>query len=146
MPHIPRPVSDPAHVGRVRRWVAALRSGEYAQTREALHNAETGGYCCLGVACDLFVRAHDGYEWRDDPNAPVTQLPAVAGHDFLTADHLLPRPVAEWLGIPGAAAPEVVVEGSDYWDDLAPLHELNDRGLPFDEIADLIEATYLPGP
>lgn len=31
------------------KWVAALESGEYSQTRSKLHN--NSGYCCLGVAC-----------------------------------------------------------------------------------------------
>ena len=30
-------------------WLKALRSGEYIQTASALHNSETGGFCCLGV-------------------------------------------------------------------------------------------------
>lgn len=40
-----------------KKWVAALRSGKYKQTQGALRKAfgpgESGGYCCLGVACDL---------------------------------------------------------------------------------------------
>lgn len=34
------------------KWVAALRSGEYAQARERLGNS-VNGYCCLGVACKV---------------------------------------------------------------------------------------------
>jgi hypothetical protein len=35
-----------------KRWIAALRSGEYKQGRFTLcHDDE---YCCLGVACDVF--------------------------------------------------------------------------------------------
>lgn len=30
-------------------WLKALRSGEYSQVEGALHNANTGGFCCLGV-------------------------------------------------------------------------------------------------
>jgi hypothetical protein len=33
------------------KWVAALRSGNYKQTKVCLHNKE--GYCCLGVLCDV---------------------------------------------------------------------------------------------
>lgn len=35
------------------RWVAALRSGNYAQGRG--HLKEDAGYCCLGVLCELAV-------------------------------------------------------------------------------------------
>lgn len=33
------------------KWVAALRSGEYKQTRLVLQ--DQNGFCCLGVLCDL---------------------------------------------------------------------------------------------
>lgn len=33
------------------RWVEALRSGEYNQTRGRLR--DDAGYCCLGVLCDI---------------------------------------------------------------------------------------------
>lgn len=31
------------------KWLKALRSGEYSQTRETLYDPETKGFCCLGV-------------------------------------------------------------------------------------------------
>lgn len=40
------------------RWVRALRSGEYEQTRGRLRDAT--GFCCYGVACDLIDP--DGWE------------------------------------------------------------------------------------
>ena len=33
------------------KWVAALRSGEYKQGRDVLHNNKSNTYCCLGVLC-----------------------------------------------------------------------------------------------
>lgn len=33
------------------KWIEALRSGVYKQTKSALKNAE--GYCCLGVLCEV---------------------------------------------------------------------------------------------
>jgi hypothetical protein len=33
-------------------WLAALRSGEYKQCRDTLKSIN-GGFCCLGVACDI---------------------------------------------------------------------------------------------
>jgi hypothetical protein len=35
------------------KWIKALRSGKYKQTTGTLQNKE--GYCCLGVACELFI-------------------------------------------------------------------------------------------
>ena len=42
----------------VARWVAALRSGEYAQTTGRLR--DDAGYCCLGVAFDLLAKDGKG--------------------------------------------------------------------------------------
>jgi hypothetical protein len=33
-----------------KKWIAALRSGEYKQGKEMLYNHDTKEYCCLGVA------------------------------------------------------------------------------------------------
>lgn len=42
------------------KWIAALTSGEYEQTRNYLHR--TGdGYCCLGVLCEVM----DPGQWRN---------------------------------------------------------------------------------
>lgn len=40
------------------KWVAALRSGKYQQTRRMLHRLEDDvdtdrGHCCLGVLCEI---------------------------------------------------------------------------------------------
>lgn len=52
------------------KWLAALRSGEYKQGREALRSRD-GGYCCLGVlvACSgdnpPLDRAYPSRGWLD---------------------------------------------------------------------------------
>jgi hypothetical protein len=38
------------------KWVEALRSGEYQQTKSYLHDID--GYCCLGVLCDVSGEGH----------------------------------------------------------------------------------------
>lgn len=40
------------------KWVEALRSGKYTQSRSRLRS--DSGYCCLGVLCDVIEPA----EWR----------------------------------------------------------------------------------
>lgn len=37
-----------------KKWLKALRSGEYTQTRGVLHN--DNGFCCLGVLCDIYAK------------------------------------------------------------------------------------------
>ncbi len=46
-------------------WVKALRSGEYQQGKE--HLRKDGQYCCLGVLCDLAIKAGllYGVDWID---------------------------------------------------------------------------------
>lgn len=41
------------------KWLEALRSGKYQQTRKVLR--DSNGYCCLGVLCDVM-----GVEWVKD--------------------------------------------------------------------------------
>jgi hypothetical protein len=42
---------------QIETWVEALRSGEYKQTTGALQ--DNSGYCCLGVACRVFIPKDD---------------------------------------------------------------------------------------
>ena len=116
-------------------WVAALRSGEYEQATGGLR--DDGSYCCLGVACELGVRAGvvewikaddgDGYRQTgstDRPNPDV--LPAVMG-DWLGLAHAAGQTV-EWHSTdPESTGVDNLAEINDYleWD--------------FDQIADLIE-------
>ena len=43
------------------KWVAALRSGRYRQSKEYLY-VPNHGYCCLGVLCDIV----DDSKWVDN--------------------------------------------------------------------------------
>lgn len=38
---------------RVRKWIAALRSGEFKQAKERLYDKDCDGHCCLGVARNI---------------------------------------------------------------------------------------------
>ena len=102
------------------KWVSALRSGDYQQTKYYLHTGD--GFCCLGVLCDLYGKEHNvewnlanngnNYEFQDRPSCP-------------------PFSVTEWAGI---------VSSNPYICSRSfTLAELNDNGSTFNEIADLIE-------
>ncbi len=56
-------ITQAQHAKR-QEWLAALRSGKYQQTEGILHSAETGGFCCLGVACDISGIG----KWNEDSN------------------------------------------------------------------------------
>ena len=106
------------------KWVAALRSGEYAQTSYALTNGK--GFCCLGVACEISGLGH----WEDGPNGEWVYAVGDDKHH-----ELLPLPVKNWLGLgtdEGAFNP-------DGWGE-ETLANLNDAGKRFVSIAKIIES------
>lgn len=129
------------NVDIARRWVAALRSGEYRQGRNQLTRLTFDGDldCCLGVLCKIAVA--DGVI---DPK----QVEALEGEvEYAGQAAVLPRVVMDWVGLDhtqGEVRPLRSVR------DVAPgdwyrLSALNDDGKDFDYIADVIEAS-LPLP
>jgi hypothetical protein len=106
-------------------WVAALRSGKYTQSRNALRTVS--GYCCLGVLCDIAAKETDMGEWVN----------TVHGWKFVPKDRqygstsdILASPVMEWAGL--------TKRNPDTKD--GSLAYNNDHGKSFLEIADMIEA------
>lgn len=45
------------------KWIAALRSGDYKQTKNALKNSYSDSYCCLGVLCVVSGIEAGGYAY-----------------------------------------------------------------------------------
>jgi len=99
-------------------WIAALRSGKYKQGTGAL--CDDGRFCCLGVACDLAVKA--GVDLSIGKRGSNTTFDEKFG--------MLPRKVQCWLGLASD-------NGSMIGDTLV---SMNDIGSTFSEIADLIES------
>lgn len=77
----------PPNKENLRKWVAALRSGEFRQGRNRLFNAgdylaeEPESYCCLGVVCEIMEREgtvepdpHDGRHWRERAVLPQSAM------------------------------------------------------------------------
>lgn len=72
-----------------RKWVKALRSGEYLQGRGQLVSDDGKNFCCLGVLADVM-----GCEWQEStsefcstlvPILPRGRKPlAIRGEDFLS--------------------------------------------------------------
>lgn len=116
------------------QWVAALRSGEYwqGQGRLAAATEESDpeiSYCCLGVLCDLAVKAGVDVTVETDGSGGKT---FDGGRDFP------PPKVLEWSGLEDHqwGLPQAVYFDDNQFDDLA---SLNDNGATFDQIADIIE-------
>lgn len=72
-------------------WIAALESGVYPKGKSALMN-DIGGFCCLGVLCDLYAKEHDA-GWTSD-GFGLTIEGTTKGPDSLVPDE-----VRAWAGI-----------------------------------------------
>ncbi len=103
-----------------KQWVEALRSGKYQQTKNALRDG--AGFCCLGVACDI-----SGVGSWDEDGDHKGRLTYRA--DNARAD-VLPIAVQKWLGL----------KYCDSSFDDEQLSAMNDSGVSFDRIADIIES------
>ncbi len=110
-----------------KKWVAALKSGEYKQTRKELRNKD--GFCCLGVLCDLYKEETKDGEWSE----------AEAGQFFVfkvrnggqCSATVLPGAVAVWAGFEPFTRNPSTKNGQ--------LAELNDAGMTFKKVAAIIE-------
>lgn len=112
----------------IEKWVAALRSGEYAQGRGLLRSED--GYCCLGVLCDVFMKETGEGEWAD----PLENGDLYFRLDNESEGYFPPQRVYEWAGL--------VEKDGSYTDlrHLTSLVDLNDNRVPFEEIANVIES------
>jgi len=109
-----------------KKWIEALRSGEYRQTKEVLCDGD-GNYCCLGVLCNMYER--ETGKVLPSNNSGVYNV----YEDTLEE---LPE-VMEWVGL------KEVTGGFKRKDDLPDicLAGLNDEcDWNFHQIADLIES------
>lgn len=132
----------------LRKWVDALRSGEYKQGVGLLHRTKTvdgkDKFCCLGVAC--VVAMQNGVELTTKELAGDS--PSYPGHriQYDETYTTLPYKVREWFGFTvltaGVRNPEFEINypvvgkvGFAYLND--------DLDLSFNQIADLIEEQLL---
>lgn len=121
-------------INRRKKWADALRSGKYKQGRYALHKKYADGadaYCCLGVACDLFKDEVGGLSIVE--MAPPPEATEVKRVRYDGADQYLPKKIAEYLNIDIAGC----------YKEFGSLTSVNDSGVPFTEIADIIESDRL---
>jgi len=118
------------------KWIAALRSGEYAQAHHRLRRDDR--YCCLGVACDLFHQSGGDGEWvtHRGPGGVVMysfETPRNRRESARARIAKLPAEVRVWLGLASDVG-GYGVEGEC----LARLNDSGGRSLA--EIADIIDS------
>jgi hypothetical protein len=104
------------------RWTKALRSGEYEQCKGRMRDSVNGGHCCLGVLLDL----KDPHAWSD--------------HDYWNT--IGPDGMIKTDGLDGLTP---VKRDGFYVDIGRQLARLNDDGLSFPEIADVIDGWAIDG-
>tara|TARA_R110000851_G_scaffold53830_1_gene127593 strand:+ start:3295 stop:3636 length:342 start_codon:yes stop_codon:yes gene_type:complete len=102
----------------MRKVLVALRSGEYKQARGVLQ--DTGGFCCLGVMCDVYER-ETGNKLKRTPSG------LLYGTSLLY--HVV---VKEWVGLKANTG------GSDSNEPLAAINDRSDSSFAY--IADFIES------
>ena len=109
------------------KWLDALRSGKYAQAQERLHTED--GFCCLGVLCEVYIKEHGldrSLMWEEGTGLDEGEMFIFGSSTYL------PKQVMNWANVPRAG--QIVTA-----DKMIDLADLNDGGVPFDQIADLIE-------
>jgi hypothetical protein len=113
-----------------KKWCEALRSGYYKQTGGSL--CCDGMYCCLGVLCELAVI--DGVYMKTDINTEEISLYTYKIYGGCEAE--LPKEVMIWAGL---ELDDALVTITNQYGHSTNLADLNDCGVIFDEIADIIE-------
>lgn len=123
------------------RWVTALRSDKFDQGTDNL--CKDGRFCCLGVLCELYM---DEFDLADEFSEPAL-VKDKHGEErevvyYGGADDLLPNEVQEWAGMQTHNGTIVQVQDK-IWDNDTSLAELNDDGMSFKDIADIIEKEWM---
>ena len=138
-------------------WLEALRSGRYTQAQGYLTTITDGERrdCCLGVLCDVAIRAGLAVDVQPSPEPTGNPLVRQQILKYDGQEGLLPLSVYQWATIDGDPSdadsasydfdvdvPNPSYDPDDEDDDetfSATLSERNDGGDDYDDIADLIE-------
>jgi hypothetical protein len=110
-----------------KEWVNALLSGEFEQTTQVLK--DEFGYCCLGVLCEVYKKLTGKGNWVKLEGG---QMQFNDGSEYWRTN-VLPPKVRSWAEVD--ANPAINFEDENF----GSLAELNDKGVSFTTIADVIE-------
>jgi len=134
-----------------KKWVRALRSKKYRQAKGVLKITGKSGvtrHCCLGVLCELYQQEQ---RCNKKPAIPTHEMPGQEASADLPKRScvtsfgkdenfmLLPSRVQKWAGLKsdnGYLFNDDVAHDGSFHSDLATL---NDAGMSFAGIADVIE-------
>lgn len=125
----------------IEKWIIALHSGAYEQAQGALNNKD--GFCCLGVACNVFIPAEslvlssEGFIWGKHPIAQPS------------TPKWLNRIDTDFTVKTGVLLSNLNDFGLKLWDDGLYVTKPSDLQVfpqfTFPEIADLLQLVYIEG-
>lgn len=119
------------------KWIAALRSGDYAQTHGTLRDKD--GYCCLGVLCDIAAK-HGKGTWRLEPTNETQYETQYTFHpvDGGFAFSFLPAQIGRWAGFEDNELTDPIIDPTAKEGQRAVTHNDSIKST-FAHIADLVE-------
>ena len=130
------------------RWVEALRSGDYQQTKR--HLKDSSGYCCLGVLCEIAKEDNVQVALKGE----YVGIDEVFENGFIFSE-ALPREVMKWAdfstvsygsdNVPVGSYEELGLEAPPHSNKIDPVYltTLNDEcGYNFNQIADVIQKKW----
>ena len=122
--------------------ITALRSGTYAQDTGYLRTPE--GFCCQGVACDLF-KDRVGGEWVPQTGFWGFSIPGVPKNDS-SFDILWSNGIRNLVGVDDLTSSQLVNmnDGNSSRHKTTDHYTIDER-CTFDEIADCLEYLTLGG-
>lgn len=112
----------------MKKWVKALRSGKYWQSRGSLKGFR--GYCCLGVLCD--ISGLGSWEKKDGNRV---YIPGGDKGDYA----ILPEMVRKWAGLKESDG-TIRLAGARSKTTLADMNDHERKN--FQQIADVIEKNW----
>jgi hypothetical protein len=123
-----------------KKWIKALRSGKYKQGKGYLHikGEKQDSFCCLGVACDLALKA--GVELKTQQVTATNKDDEVQVMMYDHEQGELPEEVQKWLGLATVCGTFSTKNGFKY---LTSLNDGDDpagiKGKSFKQISNIIE-------
>ena len=122
------------------KWIAALQSGEYPQSQGGFMR-DDAGFCVQGVLVDIYAKEH-GLKWEkaERHGKSFFGLAAIGGGSAFPSGKTAVFAVGEWAGLTFATNEDVVTAREEMQiQTIRLLAQLNDKGMPFNKLQDIIE-------
>ena len=140
----------------IAKWTAALRSGKYQQGTNHLKyvdNEHNVRHCCLGVACELAIDSGMlKADWEAPPEKGGTPYGLCVPREDLGGSiqvrkhyDYLPGELADMLSLNRSGDFRFPITVNGRRELFCSLSSMNDRGVPFEVIAEVIDKWSVQG-